>query len=148
MRWPAAVAALLLASCYEPGGQCAADADCLADQVCGPDALCVPGTRPPAGNAPVGVADSYAFAGAGPFQVAAPGVLSNDTDADGGPLTAAMEPSGTTRTQAGGTVFLAPDGSFTYAPLLGFTGADAFTYRASDGLLTSAVTTVSITVSP
>jgi hypothetical protein len=152
MRWLAATAAVLLvASCYEPGGQCSVDADCLADQVCGADALCVPGTRPPPGNAPVALADTYAFVGPGPFDVPASastppmGVLFNDTDADGHALTAEIVVDSGPRY---GQVFLRPDGGFTYAPIQGFTGADAFTYRATDGVLTSAVTSVSITVSP
>ncbi len=145
----AAAAALLLASCYEPDGRCTADADCLSDQVCGADGLCVPGTRPPPGNPPVASPDAYPFVGAGPFDVPAEaasgpqGVLANDTDPDGQPLTA-LRVAG----PAYGVLFLSPDGSFTYAPVLGFTGTDSVTYRASDGLLTSAVTTVSITVSP
>ena len=145
----ATAAALLLASCYDPSGQCAADADCLSSQVCGPDAVCIPGTRPPTGDTPVGLADAYTFSGAGPFQVSTvQGVLANDTNPGSASLTAQMVPSGTTVTSAGGTVFLAPDGSFVYAPVVGFTGADRFTYRATDGVLSSADTTVSITVSP
>lgn len=152
-RLAAAAAALLAASCYEPAGQCTADADCLADQVCGADRLCVVGVRPPPGNAPVAVADSYAFAGAGPFDVpavsAAPprGVLFNDTDADGHALSAVLVSS-----PAYGVLVLAPDGGFTYVPFTTasgpYVGPDAFTYRATDGVLSSAVTTVSITVAP
>ncbi len=150
MRRLAAAAVLAVAtSCYEPGGQCTADADCLSSQVCGADGLCVPGAAAPPGDPPVAAVDAYAFAGVGPFDVtAASGVLANDVDPDGHALTALMEPSGTTRTAAGGTVFLAPDGAFTYAPTLGFTGADGFSYRATDGVLSSAVTNVSITVAP
>jgi hypothetical protein len=150
----ATAAALLLASCYDPGGQCKADADCLPDQICGPDALCIAGTRPPAGDPPVAAGDAYAFSGTGPFQVtAANGVLKNDTPPAGATITAEMVPSGTTHTSAGGTVYLAPDGSFVYAtPVLGWVsppGApDTFTYRATDGVLSSADTTVAITVSP
>jgi hypothetical protein len=148
-RLAATAAALLLASCYEPGGQCTADADCLADQVCGADALCVAGIRPPPGNAPVAGPDAYAFSGAGPFDVPASsatpprGVLYNDADPDGDALSAHLEADATY-----GRVFLAPDGSFTYAPIQGFTGTDGFTYRATDGVHGSAVTSVSITVSP
>ncbi len=145
----AAATALLLGSCYAPDGRCTADADCLPDQVCGADALCVPGTRPPAGDPPVAAPDSYPFVGAGPFQVPASapsgpqGVLANDTDPDGHALSAVLV-SGPTY----GELFLAPDGSFVYAPIVGFAGTDAFSYRASDGLLSSAVADVAITVSP
>src|SRR5690242_16009483 len=96
-----AAAALLLASCYDPAGECARDADCLSGQVCGPDGLCVVGTPPPPGDAPVAVADAYTFAGAGPFDVAAPGVLGNDTAPGGGALAAQTEPAGSLRTTAG-----------------------------------------------
>ncbi len=144
MRALAAAALLLLASCSDPLGQCKADADCLPDQVCGGDGLCTPGTRPPPGDAPVAVPDPYAFSGSGPFDVSATsGVLANDTVAGGAALTAVLETNA-----AWGQVYLAPDGSFTYAPILGFTGADAFTYRATTGVVSSDVTTVSLTVGP
>ena len=143
-RLAAAAAALALASCYDPGGQCAADADCLSDQVCGVDGLCVAGTPPPPGNPPLAVADSKDFVGAGPFDVdAANGVLANDSDPDGAALTAVLVTDASF-----GRVYLAPDGSFTYAPIQGYVGADAFTYRATNGVLSSDVATVSMTVAP
>jgi hypothetical protein len=40
------------------------------------------------------------------------------------------------------------DGSFTWTPPANFNGTDSFTYRASDGLLTSAITTVTLNVLP
>lgn len=64
-----------------------------------------------------------------------------DTDADNDPLTATLV-STTTR----GTLTLGPDGSFTYVPNPGLSGPDTFTYTASDGLSTSNVATVTITV--
>ena len=73
--------------------------------------------------------------------VPAPGVLANDSDGDGDPLTAVLVADGTD-----GTVTLQADGSFDYVPDPDFGGSDSFTYRASDGLDTSAVTTVTITV--
>ncbi len=138
----ATAAALLLASCYDPGGQCTADAECRSDQVCGGDGLCVPGTRPPVGDPPVAVADPYAFTGSGPFDVAvAQGVLHNDTDAAGATLTAELVAG-----PAYGQLYLAPDGSFTYSPVANFNGTDGFTYRATNGTLESEVTAVTITV--
>ncbi|HEX9695445.1 MAG TPA: Ig-like domain-containing protein [Actinomycetota bacterium] len=75
------------------------------------------------------------------LDVAAPGVLANDTDIDGDALTAsiAAEP-------AGGTVELRADGSFTYVPSLDFNGTDSFTYRATDvrGMSSLAVVTITI----
>ncbi|HET8540105.1 MAG TPA: Ig-like domain-containing protein [Anaeromyxobacter sp.] len=144
MRTLAAAAALLLASCQDPGGQCAADADCLPEQVCGPDALCVPGARPPPGGAPVALDDTYVFAGAGPFVVAAPGVLGNDEYTGSGTLQIVV----VDRPAAGSLLWSREDGSFTYVPFTGFTGADGFTYRATDGTMTSDVASVSITVNP
>ena len=69
------------------------------------------------------------------------GVLANDTDADGNALTAQLVGGA-----AHGTVTLSADGSFSYQPQLGFTGADTFTYQATDGVGSSAVATVSINV--
>lgn len=73
----------------------------------------------------------------------AKGVLANDHDPDGDPLTAILE-SGTSH----GTLALSADGSFTYTPQQGFLGADAFSYRVSDGLEMSDAAAVSITVEP
>ena len=60
--------------------------------------------------------------------VAAPGVLANDSDADGDALTVRLAGNA-----AHGTLTLQPNGSFSYTPAAGFTGTDAFTYVASDG---------------
>jgi ELWxxDGT repeat protein/VCBS repeat-containing protein len=68
-------------------------------------------------------------------------VLSNDTDAQNDPLTAALGNS-----TSHGTLQFNSDGTFVYAPNAGFTGMDSFTYRASDGLANSAPTTVTISV--
>ena len=73
--------------------------------------------------------------------VPAPGVLGNDTDADGGPLSAAVT-SGPTS----GSLALNADGSLTYTPTADFVGSATFTYAASDGTQTSAPATVTITV--
>ena len=72
---------------------------------------------------------------------AAQGVLANDSDPENDSLTAAVVSN-----PSNGSLTLNPDGSFSYAPNANFTGADTFTYRASDGELTSNVATVSITV--
>jgi HD-GYP domain-containing protein (c-di-GMP phosphodiesterase class II) len=72
---------------------------------------------------------------------AAPGVLGNDTDYDGDPLTAVLASPA-----ANGGVVLNPDGSFTYTPDPGFTGSDSFTYTADDGFHPPVPATVDITV--
>ena len=97
---------------------------------------------PPTGNVPpVAVDDSYTTAQDTPLSVPAPGVLANDSDTDGDPLTAVLVPNGTP-----GSVTLNADGSFTYTPPAGFSGSDHFTYQASDGTALSNLATVNITV--
>jgi hypothetical protein len=73
--------------------------------------------------------DVYAVTEDTPF--AGANVLDNDcTDADcGTTLSAAMVVS----TTGNGTLALALDGTFTYAPNQDFSGADSFTYNATDG---------------
>ncbi|WP_425004344.1 Ig-like domain-containing protein [Mycolicibacterium sp. S3B2] len=68
-------------------------------------------------------------------------VLTNDTDVDGDSLTPTLV-NGPTH----GELVLNNDGTFTYTPDADYTGADSFTYTATDGTATSAVSTVSITV--
>ncbi|MCL6434297.1 MAG: tandem-95 repeat protein [Leptolyngbyaceae cyanobacterium HOT.MB2.61] len=72
-------------------------------------------------------------------------VLQNDSDSDGPSLSVV---AGVTTTANGGSVTLNADGSFVYTPAAGFTGpTDTFTYRATDGIVTSNLATVTITVS-
>lgn len=77
-------------------------------------------------NAPVASPDAYA-SDSGTLAVAAPGVLGNDTDADGDVLTAVVE-----ALPAHGTLMLSSDGSFSYMAAAGYYGTDSFTYRAMD----------------
>ena len=92
---------------------------------------------------PVAVDDAYSTTRNTPLTVGLPGVLGNDTDADGNTLTA-VAASGATA--AGGSYALLADGSFTYTPPFNFTGVDSFTYTASDGTASSNVATVTISV--
>src|SRR5207249_9013341 len=78
-----------------------------------------------------------------PAVVVAPGVLSNDTDVDGDPLTAILITS-----PSHGTLTLNANGSITYTPAINYNGPDSFTYKANDGTADSNVATVSITVTP
>lgn len=71
---------------------------------------------------------------------ASSGVLANDTDADGDPLTASVA-SGPLH----GTLELLSSGAFQYAPDAGYVGADEFTYAVSDGI-SSTTGTVHLTV--
>ena len=74
----------------------------------------------------------------------AEGVLVNDFDPEGDPLTAVLV-SGPSKAQA---FTLNPDGSFSYTPLASFNGVDTFTYMANDSFADSNVTTVTISVTP
>ncbi len=89
---------------------------------------------------PMAAADAYTAAANTALAVAAPGVLANDGDPDGDPLTAQLV-SG----PAHGTLALSPDGSFTYTPTGGYSGPDSFAYRSSDGE-DSSTSTAAITV--
>src|SRR5439155_6720999 len=93
-------------------------------------------------DAPVANNDSYGTDEDTPLVVATPGVLGNDTDIEGSPLTATLV-SGS----GNGTLTLNPDGSFTYTPNAGFNGMDSFTYKANDGAADSLPATVTISVS-
>jgi len=95
----------------------------------------------PVNDAPVANNDSYATNQGTPLSVPAPGVLANDTDVDGNPLTAVL-----VSTTTNGTLTLSASGSFTYTPNAGFVGTDSFTYKANDGQLDSNIATVTITV--
>lgn len=77
------------------------------------------------------------------LNVPTPGVLTNDTDADGDTLTATyVAGNGPNH----GMLTLNPDGSFSYTPDAGFTGIDTFNYVANDGSVDSNVATVTITI--
>jgi uncharacterized repeat protein (TIGR01451 family) len=92
-------------------------------------------------SAPVSTNDIYSVTEDVALNIPAAGVLANDYDADGDSLSAIWF-SG----PSNGSLTLNADGSFTYTPTNDYTGADSFTYGASDGLLTGAVATVSLSV--
>jgi hypothetical protein len=89
---------------------------------------------------PVATADAYTTNEDSPLEVAAPGVLANDTDADGDALQIEIV------TYPGGFVDLRSDGSFSYEPYMNSDFDDFFTYRVGDGLAWSAPARVSIDV--
>ena len=103
----------------------------------------VPSTGLNASNSPVATDDSYTV-NEGAMAVVTPllGVLANDTDADGDPLTATLGTS-----VSNGTLTFSTDGSFTYLHDGSETTSDSFTYSVSDGSTTD-VGSVSITVTP
>ena len=92
-------------------------------------------------DAPVSAGESYTLQAGGTLAVSVPGVLGNDTDIDSAALSASLVAA-----PIHGAFALAADGSFTYTPVSGYAGPDAFTYHASDGAAVSAETTVNITV--
>jgi VCBS repeat-containing protein len=103
-------------------------------------AMTVSGAPTP-NNTPVAGDDSYKATAGKTLTVRAPGVLRNDTDADGDRLTAVLASS-----VAHGTLKLSANGSFAYTPSVGFSGTDIFAYQASDGHSLSGTAVVTITV--
>ncbi|HEX8275256.1 MAG TPA: Ig-like domain-containing protein, partial [Longimicrobiaceae bacterium] len=92
---------------------------------------------------PTAVADAYTTDEDVALNVAAPGVLGNDTDPESNALTAVLVTG-----PAHGTLTLNANGSFTYTPAADYFGADTFTYNANDGAGDSNTVTASITVNP
>ncbi len=95
----------------------------------------------PVNDPPTAVADSFTALKDRTLNVAAPGVLGNDSDVDGDSLTAVKVNS-----PSHGVVTLASNGSFSYTPTAGYVGPDAFSYRASDGTASSPQRVVSLSV--
>ncbi|MDB5516978.1 MAG: hypothetical protein JWQ17_3736, partial [Tardiphaga sp.] len=94
--------------------------------------------------APVAGADAFTTDEDMPLVVtAANGLLANDSDINGGALTAVLD-SG----PAHGTLQLNADGSFRYLSSQDYNGTDSFTYHTSDGTLPSGTVTVSLTINP
>ncbi|HTE18671.1 MAG TPA: tandem-95 repeat protein, partial [Armatimonadota bacterium] len=98
-------------------------------------------TTPPA-PPPLSQNDAFTVVEDTILTVAAPGILRNDSDPEGEPLTALL-----LNGPAHGRLTLNQGGSFTYAPDANYSGSDSFTYRASDGALFSSPATVTLTVS-
>ena len=97
----------------------------------------------PVNDAPLANADAFTLNEDTSLSIALPGILANDSDVEGSPLTA-IRIAGPTR----GTIVFNANGSFTWTPPANFNGTESFTYRASDGLLTSAPAVVTLTVLP
>jgi VCBS repeat-containing protein len=94
-------------------------------------------------NAPVAVNDSLPTAEDTPLTLAAPGILGNDTDADGDSLTSYYQNG-----PSHGLLTLHLNGSFTYTPNPNYDGSDFFTYYASDGFLFSNLATATVSITP
>ena len=100
---------------------------------------------PPAENQrPIAANDVFSVAQDTALDVpAASGLLTNDSDPEGSPLTVSWF-SGPLH----GTASVGNDGSLHYTPTSGYTGMDAMLYRVSDGQLFSPLAAVTIHVTP
>ncbi len=95
-----------------------------------------------ANDPPTAVADAYTLAENTTLNVAAPGILANDSDQEGDPLTAMLD-----TLPANGALTLNANGSFSYTPNAGYNGSDSFTYFANDGSANSPLAaTVTLTI--
>ncbi len=100
-------------------------------------------TLPTANTAPIAEDDQVSIDEDGVLTVNAPGVLANDTDAQGNSLTAIRLTNPTH-----GILAFNANGAYTYTPVSNWNGIDSFTYKTNDGKLDSNTATVSITVNP
>ncbi|MEA2326483.1 MAG: hypothetical protein QOE68_1442, partial [Thermoanaerobaculia bacterium] len=99
----------------------------------------------PVNDVPVANNDFATVAEGGTINMAAPGVLANDTDPDGpNALTASL----VTGPAHASSFTLNPNGSYVYVHDGSETTSDSFTYTASDGVATSNTATVAITITP
>jgi VCBS repeat-containing protein len=96
-----------------------------------------------ANAAPVANDDAFTMPEDGALTLVAPGLLANDTDANGDVLSVTSVTA-----PAHGALVANSDGSFTYTPNANYNGADSFTYTISDGNGGTATATVSVTISP
>ncbi|MBZ9630618.1 tandem-95 repeat protein [Salegentibacter sp. LM13S] len=92
-------------------------------------------------SAPLADDDNYTTNQDEILNISSPGVLGNDEDADGDPLTAILVDG-----SQNGTLDFNSDGSFSYEPAPGFSGVDTFTYNANDGEVNSNTAIVTITI--
>lgn len=90
---------------------------------------------------PVARNDAYGFTRGEELAVAAPGVLMNDTDPDGDPISAVLVSN-----VASGSLAFNTNGSFDYVPAVGFTGSVDFAYSILDGSSTGNAAMASIQV--
>ncbi len=90
---------------------------------------------------PVAQNDDYNTTEGVELLVPAPGVLGNDNDPDGDPISAILVSN-----VSNGILNLDADGGFSYTPDTGFTGSDTFSYTANDSGGASNIALVTIGV--
>lgn len=95
----------------------------------------------PGPTPPMAINDTYTTGEDSTLNVSNPGVLANDSDADGDSLTTTLVLG-----PANGNLTLNSDGSFTYTPNANFDDSDSFTYTANDGTADSNEATVAINI--
>lgn len=93
-------------------------------------------------NSPNAGADWFYTPTGQPLAISVAELKSNDVDADNDVLALSVSAS-----PLHGTLTVQPNGDFLYQPDTAWSGTDSFTYTISDGLASSAPTTVSIKVS-
>ena len=106
----------------------------------GSDTATVSVTVTSVNDLPIANPDNYAMNQDTTLNVAAPGVLANDSDLEG-PMQAVLNVDA-----AHGDLTLNADGSFTYEPDPGYAGTDSFTYHVYDDTDSSNVVTVTINI--
>lgn len=89
--------------------------------------------------------DSYTTTRNQTINIAAPGILANDTPGSNG-VKQAVPASGSTA--SGGTYTISANGAFTYVPASGFTGNESITYTATNGAGGTATATIAVKVLP
>ena len=87
------------------------------------------------------MSDFYSIDPDSTLNIAAPGVLVNDSDINGDSLTAVLVSD-----VSHGNLTLDSDGSFVYTPDEGYTGFDSFYYWANDGQENSNTASVTINI--
>ena len=97
----------------------------------------------PVNDAPLVQDDSYSLNKNNSLNIAAPGVLNNDSDLDGDTLVVEVIPF---TAPAHGSVQLNADGSFSYTPQTNYAGEDFFVYQVTDGQGGSAQARVSLRI--
>jgi len=94
--------------------------------------------------APIAAADGpFTTAEDTPLTIAAPGLLANDSDPSGTPITAQV----VNPLPAKGVLQLDPNGGFVYTPNPNVNGSDTFRYRAWNGTSGSGTITVTVNIS-
>ncbi len=94
---------------------------------------------------PMAVNDDFQVLSGQTLNVTSPGLLSNDSDPDGDPISV-FEPDQITLVQGDGTLTVNANGSFRYVPPAGFIGTSQFIYTITDGINVSNNAVVSIEV--